>query len=72
MQEQGIPTLTLTTTEFVNLACVEARGLRVPDLPILAVEHPIAGLSRDAVWAKVDRIAGTIGETLKLAPRKPA
>ncbi|MEK7682377.1 MAG: hypothetical protein AAB502_09020 [Chloroflexota bacterium] len=72
MQQQGIPTLTLTTTEFVNLAHVEARGLRIPNLPILTVEHPIAGLPRDAVRAKVDRIAGAIGETLKLAPRKPA
>lgn len=71
MQRQGIPTLTFTTTEFVNLARVEARGLRVPNLPILAVEHPIAGLPRDAVRAKVDRIAEAIGQALGKAPQKP-
>ena len=72
MQQRGIPTLTLTTTEFAGLARVEARGLRIPDLPVLAVEHPIAGLARDAVRARVERIAGAISQALGMAPEKPA
>ena len=44
-----MPTATLCTTAFVNLARATARGLGMPELPIIVLPHPIGGRSATAL-----------------------
>lgn len=40
----GIPTVTVVTEEFKQLAETAAQGLGYPDLPMVVVPHPFATL----------------------------
>lgn len=56
LEKRGIPTITICTDEFVSLGRMEAQTLMMPQLPIVAVPHPLGGLKPEEV-AKKARIA---------------
>ncbi len=45
----------MVTRAFVNLAGSAASALGVRDLPVVVVEHPVATLPREAVYALAER-----------------
>ena len=49
LEKQGIPTVTICTEAFVELARTEAKNLGLPDLPLAIVQHPMGGLSTEQV-----------------------
>ena len=54
MEKLGIPTVTIVTTEFSNLAKVYARASGLPNLCLVIVPHPLGGISRSEVEEKAD------------------
>jgi hypothetical protein len=55
MEKLGIPTVTIVTTEFSNLAKVYARASGLPNLCLVIVPHPLGGISRGEVEDKADK-----------------
>ena len=49
LQKRGIPTVSVVTEKFVNLAKVTAKTLGYPDLPMLIVPHPFETLTRERI-----------------------
>lgn len=43
MERNGIPTVTIVTSAFEELAKTTMKEQRVPDMSFVVVEHPIAG-----------------------------
>jgi hypothetical protein len=61
LEKLGIPTAVFITRPFTEMSLMWARRLEVPELGIVAVEHPVAHLSADVLardWAapQLDRI----------------
>jgi hypothetical protein len=54
-EDQGIPTATIISTEFVNAARAHARALGAQDYRTIAVAHPIQPLTRDEVRVLADK-----------------
>ena len=54
-EDQGIPTATIISTEFVNAARAQARALGAEDYRTIAVAHPIQPLTRDEVRVLADK-----------------
>jgi hypothetical protein len=52
-EDQGIPTATIISTEFVNAA--RAKALGAEDYRTIAVAHPIQPLTRDEVRVLADK-----------------
>ena len=65
LEKEGIPTLTVTTTAFIELATASTAGTGVPDLSFVVVEHPMGGISKEEIRAKAD---AAFPEILKMAP----
>jgi hypothetical protein len=56
LEKSGIPTVTVCSNRFEVLAKATAKGLGMPDLPLVIVPHPIGGISAEEVTAKADQI----------------
>ena len=54
-EDQGIPTATIISTEFVNAARAQARALGANDYRTIVVAHPIQPLTRDEVRVLADK-----------------
>lgn len=54
VEKKGIPTVTIATSAFEELARSTMREQGVSDMALVVVPHPIAGLSLDGVNRKVD------------------
>jgi len=52
LEKRGTPTLSICTDEFLSLAEMEARALRMPRLPIAVIPHPLGGLKPEEVVEK--------------------
>jgi hypothetical protein len=59
--------VTVTTDRFAELARLQARTLGRPDLALIVIAHPLAGLADDAARER-GRIAGR--ELLQLVGRR--
>ena len=55
-EDQGIPTATVISTEFVRAARAQADALGARNYQTVAVPHPIQPLTRDEVRALADRV----------------
>ena len=60
MEKQGRPTATVITTAFATAARVRAGILRMGELPIVAMQHPLASRSQAEVTAIAEAIVGDI------------
>jgi hypothetical protein len=59
-EDQGVPTATIISSEFVRAARAQAEALGAPDYVTIAVAHPIQPLTRDEVRALADQAFGEV------------
>jgi hypothetical protein len=72
-EKLGIPTVTLVSSDFVNLAMSTWQGAGVPAMAYVTVQHPFGGISLDAIRAKTDAVFPKIMEAaLKWKPEVTA
>ena len=64
MEKRGIPTVTIATTPFEELAKTTMQQQGVSDMALVVVEHPIAGHNLEGIRKKAD---GAFPEILKAA-----
>ena len=55
-EDNGIPTATVISTEFVRAARAQADALGAKDYQTVVVPHPIQPLTRDEVRALADKV----------------
>jgi len=55
LEDHGIPTATVISSEFANAARAQARALGADDYRTVVVPHPIQPLTRDEVRALADK-----------------
>jgi len=60
MEKLGIPTVTIVTTEFANLAKAYAKASGLPDLCRVIVPHPLGGIIQSEVEEKADNALSDI------------
>lgn len=51
MERRGIPTATICTDHFASLAQLQARGLELPELPLVIIPHPLAARRPEEIEA---------------------
>ncbi len=66
VERLGIPTVTITTTAFSEMARGTMRDQGVPDMSFVVVEHPIAGWNLEDVRKKMD---GVFPEVMRAATK---
>ena len=54
MEKRGIPTVTIATTPFEELAKTTMQQQGVSDMALVVVEHPIAGHNLEDIRKKAD------------------
>lgn len=54
LEALGVPTATITTTSFIQLARFTSLGLGMPDQCFVEVSHPMGGISLQELKAKID------------------
>ena len=54
LEQQGIPTVVMGTTEFEQLAKLEAKNRGLADLPLALIPHPLGGIREEEVVKKAD------------------
>lgn len=52
LERQGIPSVTLCTSGFINAGAKQAAMLGIPGLPIVAIPFPFASLPPDQARAR--------------------
>ena len=55
-EDQGIPTATVVSSDFVRAAAAQAQALGARDYRTVVVAHPIQPLTRDEVRALADKV----------------
>jgi hypothetical protein len=61
---QGIPSVFIASTEFVDAAEVQSKALGLPDVQRIFVPHPIQDATDDEMRAKADAIVDRVIEAL--------
>lgn len=46
---RGVPTATICTTAFRELALATAQGLHLPGVPVVLLPHPVGGRTQDVI-----------------------
>ena len=54
LEQHGIPTVVMGTTEFESLATLEARNRGLAGLPLALIPHPLGGIHEEEVVKKAD------------------
>jgi hypothetical protein len=54
VEKKGIPTVTIATTAFEELARSTMKEQGVSDMALVVVEHPIAGYNLEGIRKKAD------------------
>ncbi len=70
LEKKGVPTAYITTDEFAFQASSEARMLRMGQLPIATVPHPLVDNEPETVMKKAAVVAGEIVKILT-TPAEP-
>ena len=60
LEQEGIPTVVVGTTEFQALCKLEARARGLPELRFAITEHPIGGLRPPVVLAKAEPLLNDV------------
>jgi len=63
-EDQGRPTATIATTEFVHAARAQAEALGLPAFRVVALQHPIQPLTEAEVRTLADKAWDEIVERL--------
>jgi len=64
LERRGIPTVTVCSDAFISLAKAIATGQGAPDLRMVVVPHPIAGLPPNKVRNKAESIVDLVVQHL--------
>jgi hypothetical protein len=54
LEQRGIPTVVMGTSEFEQLARLESKNRGLADLPLALIPHPLGGIREDEVVKKAD------------------
>lgn len=54
MEKKGIPTVTIATTAYEELAHTTMQEQGVTEMPLVVVAHPIAGHNLEGIQKKAD------------------
>ena len=54
LEQRGVPTATMGTFEFEQLAKLESRNRGLEGLPLALIPHPLGGIREDEVVRKAD------------------
>ena len=54
LEQRGVPTATMGTFEFEQLARLEAKNRGIEALPLALIPHPLGGIHEDEVVRKAD------------------
>jgi alkanesulfonate monooxygenase SsuD/methylene tetrahydromethanopterin reductase-like flavin-dependent oxidoreductase (luciferase family) len=60
LEEQGIPTVNVTTTEFIKAAQAQCAALGMPQYEPILVTHPIQPKTEEEVRALADQVVDQI------------
>jgi len=60
LETRGVPTVTLCTDAFMDSAAAHARAYGRPDARVVAVQHPLAALTPEAVRQRADAVVERI------------
>ena len=63
-ETQGIPSVFIASSEFIDAAEVQSTALGLPDVKRIFVPHPIQDATDDEMRAKADAIVGAVIEAL--------
>jgi len=69
-EKRGIPVTCIVTDEFIGLARGEVQAMGMPDLAIVSVPHPIAGVDRREVAKKADNILEEVIQVMTMPQDK--
>ena len=56
LEQHRIPTVVMGTTEFEQLARLEARNRGLAELPLALIPHPLGGIREEEVVKKADLV----------------
>ena len=54
LEQRGVPTATMGTFEFEQLAKLEAKNRGIATLPLALIPHPLGGIQEDEVLKKAE------------------
>jgi len=60
LEAAGRPTVVVTTTAFEALTRTVAARLHLPEARIAVIEHPLGGISDDAVRDRAERVVDDV------------
>jgi len=60
LEARGVPTVTLCTEAFMDSAAAHARAYGRPEARVVAVQHPLAALTPEAVRQRADAVVERI------------
>jgi hypothetical protein len=55
LEELGIPTAMIITSEFVREARAQSSVLGIPDMGIVVIDHPLSSLSQDQIVGRAQQ-----------------
>jgi len=60
LEARGVPTVTLCTEAFMDSAAAHARAYGRPEARVVAVQHPLAALTPEAVRQRAEAVVERI------------
>lgn len=54
VERNGIPTVVITTTEFLTTARISATAAGIPDYPFIVIDHPLGSLTPELLAQRAD------------------
>jgi len=65
LQQRGLLAVVICTENFVPLGKASAAVFKAPDLPLIVIDHPLGGVSLDAVKARAAQALPQLVELLR-------
>lgn len=64
LEQKGIPSVVMGTTEFEQLAKLESKNRGMADLPLALIPHPLGGIPEDEAIKKADLVIDVVVKAL--------
>ena len=64
LEQRGVPTVVVGTSEFEALARLEAKNRGIETLPLALVPHPLGGVQEDEVKKKAELAVNAVVRAL--------